>query len=58
MNEEAIKKWLQHRIDYWESVTEKPLAEDTADELMKKKEYEGRLCAFYQVMEFIEGQRK
>lgn len=61
---EEIKNWLQLRIDYWEK------AVATLDKIPEKEghycrnqafeegEAEGMTQAFYEVMEFIDGQRK
>lgn len=51
MKIERIEDWLQHRIDYWEDHIEE--AGELAEEMEK-----GLLMAFYEVQEFIQGQRR
>ena len=47
---EDLMKWLDQRIDYYETLREKAQEDDTADE--------ATLSAYYTVQEFLTGQRR
>ena len=51
MDSQKIYDWIQKRIDYWEDEIEE--AGEDSDDYDK-----GLLQAFYEVQEFIKGQRK
>ncbi len=50
----SIKKWIKHRIDYYEDQAEKQVNRLTEESI----EENGMLSAYYMVIEYIEGQRK
>lgn len=51
MDSQKIYDWIQKRIDYWEDEIEE--AGEDSDDYDK-----GLLQAFYEVQEFIKGQRQ
>jgi len=62
---EQVKKWIQHRIDYYETIVEKQpnILENSTNIEEKLKgfaqgEYIGLRDAFVMVMECIEGKRR
>jgi hypothetical protein len=62
---ERLKKWVQHRIDYWEDVTEQHQNDfETFTDIgetwllgLERGEEKGMLAAFYMVIECIDGSR-
>lgn len=59
---EEIKNWIQLRIDYWEKTIESTVGSEYSQFCTKQAycegEAEGTCQAFYEVLEFINGQRK
>lgn len=64
MTIQEINDWIQRRIDYWEDVCDKhkvpihTLTELVYEEGKEQGEESGMLEGFYQVQEFIKGQRR